>query len=283
MARLQQGENFQEAPVVGGDGLPVDPDNQAAPPAPNAPKFGPKQIAIGAGIAVVLVVMLIFFISTQGSSTDENQGDADSTSAPQGVVTDPVEDDWFYDGEDTGVDSEWEVQTPIADPITDPYAYSIYSEDEVSWLRGYGYTGDEIEYYSQQGTSYDELIEKARVEKDKANEDWRQTVINEESEGYKALMEKTFLGSAETISSVNSSDIATYKSYTENVDYVKCGVYSYQAWIKLDSVIGPLMMNMPLDRYQQLADSGNIVITFTYAANAEGKVLFITEIKEKAI
>ena len=278
MARLQQGENFQEAPVVGGDGLPVDPDNQAAPQAPNAPKFGPKQIAIGAGIAVVLVVLLIFFISTQGSSTGE-----DSTSAPQGEVADPEEDEWFYDGEDTDVDDEWEVQTTVQDPITDPYAYSIYSADQVSWLRGYGYTGDEIEYYSQQGTSYDELIERARAEMNKANDDWRQTVINEESEGYKALMEKTFLSSAETISSVNSGDIVTYKSYTENVDYEKCGVYNYQAWIKLYSVIGPLMMNMPVDRYQQLADSGNIVITFTYAANAEGKVLFITDIKEKEI
>lgn len=273
MARLQQGENFQEAPIVGVDGQPVE---QSAP-APNAPKFGPKQIAIGAGIAVILIVIIVLLCTKQGDN------ETSSVEQTESVNSGWEDDDWFFEEntDTTSVDPEWEVKP--ADPITDPYLYSIYTAEEVSWLRGYGYTGDEIEYHSQQGTSYDELVSRANAEKDRANDAWRQTVINEESEGYKALMNKTYMGSSETPSTVDKSKIHTYSSYTENVDYEKCGVYSYQPWVKLYTSIGPLFMNVALDRYQRLADTGNIVITYTYAADSEGRVLFITDIKEKAI
>lgn len=284
MARLEQGENFREAPVVDVNGNTVNPDNASVPP-PNPPKFGPKQLAIAAGVLVVIGIVAFIFLS-KGNDTptdpDENvmaTQEAVDDFDPFGDMSEdnePSEDEFFSDFDTSS-------SALSGDLITDPSAYSIYSNDEIASLRGYGYTGDEIEYNSQQGTAYDVLVDQAIERMNEANAEWRSTVLDDASDGYKNLMANTYLDGKQTLSSCTDSDVYSVGTKRENVDYTKCGVYNYQAWIKVQTKYGAMVMMIDLPRYSQLADSGNIVVEYRYAATADNKLLYIMELKEVSI
>lgn len=284
MARLEQGENFSEAPVVDVNGNNVNPDNQAPPP--NAPKFGPKQIAIAAGILVVIVIVAVVMLSKGGEGAPTESE----------VSSDPVEYEEFdpfadpYNGGEDALDFDTPTDTDTSanvsnqgDTIYDPSTYSIYSNDEIASLRGYGYTGDEIEYHSQQGTPYDSLIDDAINDMNVANQEWRDSIINDASEGYKNLMAKSYMDGNSTTQSCFNSDVTGYGTKRENVDYDKCGVYNYQAWIKVYTQYGSMVMLMDLPRYSELADSGNIVIEYKYAVGEGNVMLYVYDIKEVGI
>lgn len=292
MARLEQGENFDEAPVVDVNGQPVNaPANNNNAQGGNPPKLGPKQMAI-AGVVIVLIIAIAIIMLGGKKDTDTEQaedtliGDTatpNSTTSDNEEVSDPFGDDLVSDpfGDDmTPIDEPQQSGQLVVDPITNPYAYSFYSDDEVYNLRGYGYTGDEIEYNAQLQTPYDDLVAKAYAAYDEKYNEWRESVLNESSDGYKNLMDKTYLGSPATKDNISAEDISTTYSYLENVDYEKCGVYNYQAWIKVHLSIGDVIISIPLTRYSQIAEEGNILITFTTAVDSEGNILYLTKCEE---
>lgn len=284
MARLTQGADFNEAPIVGVDGNPVNSsgDGGSTPP-PNAPKMGPKQIALFAGIGVLAIIIIIVMMSRGGGTTSSSSSSSSISSSEddEWIVNPNPDPNWGKESAST-VDTESK-PTGGGDPVDDPFTFCFYSSDEVSSLRGYGYTGDEIEYHSQNQTPYDTLVQKAEEAYDNKYKEWRQSILDAASPEYKELVDKTFLGSGETPSTCEASEVVNYGTHTENVDYEKCGVYNYQAWIKVHTSIGDLMMSPELTRYTELEDSGNIVIVYNYAVNKDGDMLYVTSIKEKSI
>lgn len=288
MATLQQGENFNEAPVVDVNGNSINPDLAPAPPPPNVPKLGPKQIAIAAVALVLVIIVAVVLLGGGGGDTTSTDSTAEATTSadplPQDTPQDNGDDLFLFDDlESTPTDSATSTPASTSDPITNPYAYLNYSEDEVTLLRGYGYTGDEIEYHSQQGTSVDTLVGDAINEINKQNESWRNSILDAASPEYQALLEKTYLGGNPTQSSCTNEQVGGYGTYRENVDYRKCGVYNYQAWIKVDTKYGELVMCMPLPRYTELADSGNMVVEYKYAVDTNNTFLYVYDIYEVEI
>lgn len=283
MARLEQGENFSEAPVVDVNGNSVNPESSTPPP--NAPKFGPKQIAIAAGILVVIVIVAIVFLS-KGGTEDTESITTESSDPTEYEEFDPFANPYDQGEEFIGFEDTTSTSSNVSnsgDTIYDPSTYSIYSNDEIANLRAYGYTGDEIEYYSQQGTSYDTLINDAIERRNKANEEWRSSVIDDASEGYKNLMAKSYMDGKSTKQSCAVDEVSGYGTKRENVDYEKCGVYNYQAWIKVYTQYGSMVMLMDLPRYTELSDSGNIVVEYKYAVNTDNALLYIYDLYEVGI
>lgn len=280
MARLEQGETFNGSGAVDVNGQPV-PNSET--PAPTPPKVGPKQLAI---IGVAAVVLIVFAVIAFGGGSKEEDTSTDSdTSEDAAYTTDaafaPSLNDTPAEVVTTTADPN---TTGVADYIEDAYAYTAYTKEEVTSLRGWGYTGDEIEYYAQRGLDVDTLIKASSEEKDKAHEEWRQTVLDDASDGYKNLMDKTYLNSPETLNYIEAKDATAYKTITENADYKKCGVYNYQAWIKVSMSFGDVVMSLPLPRYSELPDEGNIVIKCRYYYNSEtDQMLYVDSLTEVVV
>lgn len=298
MARISQGENFEEAPIVDATGQIIDQNSGEQQNAPTPPKFGPKQIAIGAAIAVVVIVGAIILLSSGG----KDKVPVDDTTTSSNVEDDPFDDDGFIDGgfgtdnnQSTGfIDDEGFIDdTPAADnsgsasdnrtAVSDPYTYISFSGDEVASLRANGYTGDEIEYAAQQGKSYDELINEANTARENANKEWMDTVLNSASDGYKDLMNRTFLGLPTTAETTEGREVYHVETKTENVDYEKIGVYNYQAWVKLHLSFGDIFYLMPLDRYDDLPNTGNIVISYSVRSDENYNIIDISGVTEVII
>lgn len=288
MARLEQGENFNEAPIVGGDGQPITQTEAPNQSGRTPPKLGPKQMAIAGVILIVLIVVVIIFFGSKGKEEQPptDQVVSGDTATPNTSVPEEISDPFGDELDDPFGDMPDEVETTtqqgqlIVDPISNPYAYSFYTDEQVKSLRGYGYTGDEIEYNAQQQTPYDTLVDKAYEAYEEKYNEWMQTILDESSQGYKDLMAKTYLGNPKTKDYVIPEDVYTTQNYLENVDYEKCGVYNYQAWIKVHLSIGDIIINLPLTRYSQIADEGNILITFTTAVDKDGNILYLTKCEE---
>lgn len=284
MAKLEQGEKFNEAPVVDVNGNSVNPDASTQPP--NAPKMGPKQIAIAAGLAVVVVIIAVVLLTKGGDAPAESEPQEQTSSSTEANFDDfdpfaPTTAESEFVGFDTPAT---DTQTSNSgDSIYDPYTYSIYSNEEVESLRGYGYIGDEIEYNSQQGTSYDELVDAAITKMNEANKEWRDSILDDASDGYKNLMANSYMDGKQTRSSCANEDVYSYGTKRENVDYTKCGVYNYQAWIKVQTQYGSMVLTVDLPRYSELNDSGNIVVEYKYAADESNTLLYVYDIYEVSI
>ena len=272
MAHLEQGQDLQEQPIVDANGNIVSDNNNSSSQPPNKGKFGPKQIAL-IGAALVVVAMAAFMLLR--NKPEEGTSDSSSTSST-------VDDSFIYPVEQS---SSLSVPDGFIEPSasTDPYEYSNYTAEDVKTLRGLGYTGDEIEYYAQQGKSINELIQDAYAAKDAAEKEWRESVLDGASDEYKALMDKTFLGNNQTKDSVQSGDITIGYNLTENIDYERIGVYNYQAWIKVYLSYGAIFMNIPIERYSELPDSGNIVVSYTARCDKNDTLLEITNLKEVTV
>ena len=286
MATLRQGENFDEAPVVDVNGNDVNPDNLPQQPSPNAPKLGPKQIAIAAVVLVVGIIIVLVLFGGSGNSTESTDSTAPTTTAEPLLQDTPVESnsgDLFDFDEPASTTPTTSAPTISSDPVTNPYVYCFYSEEEVTSLRGYGYTGDEIEYNSQLETPYDYLVEQAINEMNEKYSEWRSMVIDSASPEYTELLEKSYLSGKETKDNCTTEDVGGYGKMRENVDYTKCGVYNYQAWVKVETKYGVLFMTMDLPRYSELKDTGNMVVEYRYAVDTNNTFLYVYEIYEVEI
>lgn len=287
MARMEQGQDLQETPIVDANGNIVTNEDGGGKK-PNLPKLGPKQIALGVAGLVVVVILIFVFSKGKGSGKPTEQDSSEmSTTVSTGsdelpgflppTSTSSVSYSGFIDNS-----NDYEPVEEVANrtALDSPYTYFSYSAQDVRILRGCGYTGDEIEFFAQNKRSVESLVDEANKELNEHYKTWRESVLDDASEGYKALMDKTYLGNKETRSDVTAADIKIGYNLTENVDYEKIGVFNYQAWIKVKLSYGDVFMNVPIERYTQLTDKGNIVVSFN-ARCGEGDVLLeITNLKE---
>lgn len=220
-------------------------------------KFTPF-IILGIGILIVVIAIVVILA---GRSVTE--GEADPTPAPTGD-----------DGVVMGDDSYW-------DQFDEPGVFS-YTEEEKQQLRAWGYTGDEIEAHELDGTEASELISAAKQEQEEA----RATLSNPESPEYQALLNNTWLGQqALTIPGYEegvTEGAIYYDTVTLNADYDKVPAHGHNLFLKVYLDDGSYaFMECPLLRYTQLADSGNIVVTYQ-TASLNG-VTIITGMKEVAV
>ena len=275
MAVLNQGEQLEETPVVDANGNPVD--TPASTSSKSLPKINPKILAVG--VIAVVVIAGIVIISNSGKKKED--------VAVQEQTEDIIETTEFVNpldsvlgngsGENTGNGKAYST----GDKFSSAYEFSFYDEYDTAYLRGLGYTGDEIEYYSQSATPVADLEEKAWEHKKSANQKWVDSIIDQSSEGYQELRDSTFIGGEDTSNtSVTAEDVSSRVDCKENVDYTKCGVYNNQAWIKVELSTGTTNMTVTLYRYNELADSGNILIQYSKALDKDGNVLFIDNLKE---
>lgn len=162
-----------------------------------------------------------------------------------------------------------------------------YTQDEVTELRAYGYTGDEIEQYEIEEKSAEELLNEAKLAMKKAYEEQWGVYVDSTSKGFKKLNRLTWLGLPKTTLPKNSkNEDGIYNGYeeihTRNVDYVKVEPRGYQTFIKCTMSDGSsFFYAIDPRRYIELKDSGNIVLEVTFL-NWEGQ-WFITDVVEKDV
>lgn len=158
-----------------------------------------------------------------------------------------------------------------------------YSDQELKALRKWGYTASEIEVASQQGLSAKELADSAREDREEAQKEALAAVSDTASDEYKNLLYSTWLGGEDLdVSSFTNDYIYTSASRVENVDYEKCAAKNEQCFIRLNLDNGkPAFMYISPDRYNELPDTGNMVVEITTVQS--GDIEVITNITEQRV
>lgn len=174
---------------------------------------------------------------------------------------------------------------PDAEEDTQPEVTSSvsYSDQELKALRKWGYTASEIEVASQQGLSAKELADSAREDREEAQKEALAAVSDTASDEYKNLLYSTWLGGEDLdVSAFTNDYIYTSTSRVENVDYEKCAAKNEQCFIRLNLDNGkPAFMYITPDRYNELPDTGNMVVEITTVQS--GDIEVITDIVEQRV
>ena len=158
---------------------------------------------------------------------------------------------------------------PSTDTVTDAATTTPteYSDQEAVNLRKYGYTADEIEFSREQGISYDDMIAAADKAHTEIAEEYVRNASDTGSAEYQRLINMTWLGGAPiTINPAAEDEYGnvpiSYDTKTVNADYTKCGTNGSQLFLCLDlGEFGHGFMTVEPQRWLQLADSGNIVVS----------------------
>lgn len=266
---LQQGEEYVEEQST---------DNEAS----EKKEMNLVRTALIAVAGVVLVVIFAggFFLQSARKAT-KNDKPVSGLVVPD---ADASQEEWdaYYESMEEATNDDDEIdffgsgQTfdDNTSDVTPSEGSLIYSDAEVEKLRSWGYTGDEIELHSSMGTSVDSLVDYSKL----LQEDALLEIYNKGTKEYKRLLKNTWLGQKNM---KLPSDCSTYflETYNYNLDYHKVSPKGSQLILRLDlEEGGNAFMFIPPDRWQQLKDDGNIVVSITYAVINDFKV--ITEIKE---
>lgn len=154
-----------------------------------------------------------------------------------------------------------------------------YTDAEIQSLRDAGYTGDEIELFEFDRKSAQELIEKAKAERQEMYEREILPYFDAASDEFKELYEDTWVGQGE-LEFDSDVDQYTYHQTTLNVDYEKIDPTGRQLFLKLHLKSGICcFMTVTPERYLELDDSGNIVVSIYYTKTGDGAMI-ITDITE---
>jgi len=162
-----------------------------------------------------------------------------------------------------------------------------YTAEELDQLRSAGYTGKEIEDYQLSMIESAILVQSAKEKQEaflkETYAELNNAVSNTASQEYKDLIAKTWLGGEVTqVQPAEGSDEYTYEVFSrkENVDYIKLPPRGQQLFLRLKVPNTEVFFFMPVhpQRYYQLEESGNIVIT--YDEVIFGGKTFITNVFE---
>lgn len=247
-----------------------------------------KLLIIGLGVgAFVLGVALVIILSvTSGKSND--------TPDTSTIVNKYEDDTSTVVTEDSSNVDEILRQAGIStneDGTVTSSSNSLggYTEADKSSLRAAGYTGTEIDVAETNSEDVQDLLMKAKVEKDKylqktykeLDEDARKT---ESSDAYKELKQYTWLGNTPGELVYDATKSYTTETVTYNARFDKIPLRGNECLVKLyldDIGLEPAFYNVHPERYAQMKDTGNMVVVFdmvTYNGNK-----YITDITEKAI
>lgn len=270
---LNQGEEYEEQDVTD----EVDEDDDVETVVDTIYGIPKQYVYLGAAVVVVLIIGIVVFATRKSIFGDKKK--------QENVVTDTWEDNTYSPdldmsiSTDTGSFGDVLVDDPYAgmDFPEDLYYEDVYydmediSSEDMIRLRGYGYTGDEIEYALSHGFSVDALIERAKSRLDSINaESWRRT-SDASSEEYKYLMDKTYLGQPEAMPVIDQREmdplqvINDYTNVVINCDYEKCPMNGLQLYLKC-KIANDTYYWYPVRpaRWATLPQSGNIVLRITF-------------------
>lgn len=272
---LQQGESYEDDAVKKESNDAINgPEHDTAAPKNDKVKY----IAL-AGVAILVVLVLLGIILMKGMNKNEDAAD---------ISTDDtyVEDDNPASAllnSDPSVTGEYTEETPTVD-AQDTSTSAEYSNTEDIELRKRGYTADEIEFSREHGISYDDMIAQADADIENQQRQVLASLSDEGSEAYQTLLNMTWLQGAD----LNITD-ATYDEFgnlsvyeetkTMNIDYTKVPAKGTQLLLKCNLLdYGVAFMSVAPDRWLQLADSGNILVSVTF--EHWNDVVVVTDIYE---
>lgn len=230
--------------------------------------FNPKLIAIIA-CGVVLVIIIVLLLGFVTSKRD---------AKAQQEMNDKIYQDILAQ-EELKANMPSEPVVAETTPVVQQSSVS-YSQKEISALRLWGYTADEIELASRDGIAAKTLVAQAKHDRELAQKEALDAVSDTASPEYQAILNKTWLGGTPLdMSTVEPGRIYNRETATVNVDYEKCGAQGNQLFLKLilDDGSSAFMYITP-SRWVELPESGNIVVTI--ARMEAGGLSIITDIQE---
>lgn len=321
MSDLKQGENYEpdvDESTSESRQRPAKKMNKPfkAPEIGNSPLAGididPKYIAIGIVVVVVLAGIIMAMIakpfkkkeakpeetvwetaaaaSAEESTTSAIQGMAPSTSvetmapvqvtdeAGMAVQQTDASGNLVKDANGNPVYETLPAETVVTAPTT-----VKYSDKELALLRKYGYTTDEIEQSASLGIKAKVLLADAKEARERLAYDTIKKLGDTGTPEYQEIYYNTWLqGEPRNLNGVDPSVIPVLSSATVNVDYTKLPARGPQLWVKLKLPDGQYaFMSVTPQRYVQLNDSGNMVVTIN--TSTQGNEKFIVSIVEEEV
>lgn len=139
-----------------------------------------------------------------------------------------------------------------------------YTAQDVELLRSYGYTGDEIEQFENDGIFVEQKVDEAKtLIEDRFNKEVK-PYMEPGTEEFNKLLEFTWLGGKEFSPQEDQSKWG-YFNYELNADYDKVPARGHQLFLKIELGNGePAFINVTPELYYSLKDSGNIVVSIDY-------------------
>jgi hypothetical protein len=154
----------------------------------------------------------------------------------------------------------------------------LYTPDEITQLRAAGYTGDEIESYQTQQVPAADLITQAEAERDAWIQEAIAPLYDTASDEYKHYVAQTWLTLPERTDMTDWTMIGASYTETKNLDYEKIDVYGNQLFIKVylddNEHADWFFVSVTPDEWNQLNDSGNVLVTYTYWTHLIGDDYF---------
>lgn len=284
MPIFTQGENYDEVDVdeeeeVKDKEIVEEEEEEEEKPKKKSPAKKKKQskqetmkiaaIAIGATVLIVgtgIIAMSISSAKREAQAEQEIQDNFDRVNEMfEAGKKDPAQ---FQEQEEE---------------VLETAAPTSYTEKELTALRKWGFTASEIEIASRDGLSAKELVASARADREEAQKEALAAVSDTASDEYKYLLNKTWLGQEPLDISKFTSDIMyNQMTYTDNADFEKIEPRGRQCFIKVYLSDGSVaFMDLTPSRYNELPESGNIVVE-VYYVDVEGTWV-ITSITEKRV
>lgn len=242
--------------------LPEEDDEEAEPEKkPKKPiKINPKLIACVVGLVVVLIIIIFIVATVSANQRKKAEAKAEREALEQ---IQAMEDYYNEHPEERPTPADHNAVEPTETLAVSPAGVTVsYKLDDIKVLRKWGYTANELEVASRDGVSAKALVEQAKKDREAAQREALKEVSDTASPEYQNLLNKTWLGGDPIdLSGVDPNIVYNTETWTENVDYEKCGAQGTQLFIKLylDNGTAAFMSVTP-GRYVELADSGNIVV-----------------------
>lgn len=260
---LKQGDTYDQNDVDAVNDSINGPehDNESSEATMKSEKFNGMNptLVIGliiAGVLLLLVLIMVIVKNNTGDASSDVSDDSLDVSAEallqqaqQGTVIDTY-----------GTEVYEETPTTAVEPVE-------YSDTEAVTLRKYGYTADEIEFSREQGISYETMLEDAQLAQQEIAQQYVAGASDTGSAEYQRLINMTWLSGAPFhIEPAQPDEYGNmpieYSAQTINADFVKCGEQGTQLYLKLDlGALGSAFMTVDPQRWVQLGDSGNIVVS----------------------
>lgn len=242
--------------------LPEEDDEEAKPEKkPKKPiKINPELIACVVGLVVVLIIIIFIVATVSANQRKKAEAKAEREALEQ---IQAMEDYYNEHPEERPTPADPNAVEPTETLAVSPAGVTVsYKLDDIKVLRKWGYTANELEVASRDGVSAKALVEQAKKDREAAQREALKEVSDTASPEYQNLLNKTWLGGDPIdLSGVDPNIVYNTETWTENVDYEKCGAQGTQLFIKLYLDNGTVaFMSVTPGRYVELADSGNIVV-----------------------
>lgn len=267
----------QEIPEEEEDTEEPEPKKKAKPNI----QLNPKVIACVVGLVVVLIIVLFVVVGISSSQKKKAEAKAEQEVLAQ---IQAMEDYYNEHPEErpTPADPSATVAPEVNEVTPSAGVLVSYKLDDIKVLRKWGYTANELEVASRDGISAKALVEQAKKDREAAQREALKVVSDTASPEYQNLLNMTWLGGEPLdLTGVDPNIVYNTETWTENVDYEKCGAQGTQLFIKLylDDGTAAFMAVTP-GRYVELADSGNIVVNLEALTSETLRVITkVTEVR----